>query len=57
MNELEKAQNLQNNIVTAVNESALPLSTVHFILLDIQRQIQDALTKPTTAEKQAETEE
>ena len=57
MNDLEKAHDLQNSIVTAINESALPLSTVHFLLLDIQRQIQDALTKPTAAEKQTETEE
>ena len=56
MNEIEKAHELQNSIVTAINESALPLSTVHFLLLDIQRQIQDALTKPTAVEDQTDTE-
>lgn len=56
MNEIEKAHELQNSIVTAINESALPLSTVHFLLLDIQRQIQDALTKPTAAGDQTDTE-
>ena len=56
MNDLEKAHELQNSIVTAINESALPLSTVHFLLLDIQRQIQDALTKPAAAGDQTDTE-
>ena len=46
MNELEKAHVLQDSIINAINESALPLSTVHFILLDIQRQIQEVIAKP-----------
>lgn len=56
MNELQRVRHTQDALITVINESALPLTTVHFMLMDIQRQIQAALEKEPE-NKEEETDE
>ena len=55
MNALEQTQKTEEQLIKAINESQLPLTTIHYMLSNIQRQIVDALNKP--AEEPAEGEQ
>ena len=54
MNALEQTQKTEEKLIQVINESKLPLTTIHYMLSNIQRQIVDALNKP--AEEPAEGE-
>ena len=45
MNALEQTRKTQDEIIKAINESGLPLTTVYYMLNDLQRQIEEAVTK------------
>lgn len=55
MNALEQTQKVEEQLIKVINESQLPLTTIHYMLSNIQRQIVDALNKP--AEEPAEGEQ
>lgn len=57
MNAFEQTQKIENELVKTINESGLPLTTIHYMLSNIQRQIIEVLnantaerTKPDNAE-------
>lgn len=53
MNALEVTQKTEEALIKTINESGLPLTTIHYMLQDLQRQVADALTKsisPTESE-------
>ena len=52
MNALEQTMKTQEAIVKTINESGLPLTTIYYMLNDLQRQIMEALNKPAEEEKQ-----
>lgn len=43
MNALEQTQKVENELIKTINESGLPLTTIHYMLSNIQRQIVDVL--------------
>lgn len=55
MNALEQTQKTEEQLIKVINESQLPLTTIHYMLSNIQRQIVDALNKP--AEEPADGEQ
>ncbi len=43
MNALDTTKKTEETIIKAINDSGLPLTTVYYMLADLQRQITDAL--------------
>lgn len=57
MNALEQTQKTEEKLIQVINESQLPLTTIHYMLSNIQRQIVDALNKPAEEPEKGETNE
>ena len=47
MNALEKMQKVEGDLIKTINESGLPLTTIHYMLSNIQRQIAEVLNADT----------
>lgn len=47
MNALEQTQKVESDLIKTINESGLPLTTIHYMLSNIQRQIADVLNANT----------
>ena len=47
MNALEKMQKVEGDLIKTINESGLPLTTIHYMLSNIQRQIAEVLNANT----------
>lgn len=47
MNALEQTQKTEEKIINAINESQLPLTTIHYMLSNIQRQIVEVMNQPS----------
>lgn len=57
MNALEQTQKTEEQLIKTINESKLPLTTVYYMLANIQRQISDALDKQIEAHVNSEQSE
>ena len=47
MNALEQTQKVESDLIKTINESGLPLTTIHYMLSNIQRQIIEVLNANT----------
>lgn len=47
MNEIEKARKTEEQLIKVINESWLPLTTIHYMLSNIQRQIVEVMNQPS----------
>jgi len=57
MNALEVTKKTEETIIKAINDSALPLTTIYYMLSDLQRQIVEALNnanEPDAEPKESE---
>ena len=51
MNALEQTQKTEEQLIKVINESQLPLTTIYYMLSNIQRQIGEALQQPPQVEE------
>ena len=54
MNALEMTKKTEDAIIKAINESGLPLTTIHYMLSDLQRQIAETLNNMEMEENKSE---
>lgn len=54
MNALELTQKTEETLVKVINDSGLPLTTIHYMLSNIQRQIIETLNQAETRNKESE---
>lgn len=47
MNALEQTQKVEEQLIKVINESQLPLTTIHYMLSNIQRQIVEVMNQPS----------
>lgn len=57
MKALEQTQKTEEQLIKTINESGLPLTTVYYMLANIQRQIGEALDKQAEANVNSEQSE
>ena len=48
MNALEQTQKVENELVKTINDSGLPLTTIYYMLSNIQRQLVEVLNANNT---------
>ena len=56
MNALEVTQKTEETLIKTINDSGLPLTTIHYMLNNIQRQIIEALNAPAKPEEGGDNE-
>jgi len=56
MNALEQTMKTQDEIIKTINESGLPLTTIYYMLQDLQRQIVEASNRQPEEAKPVEAE-
>lgn len=54
MNEIERMNQVQEQIAKTINESNLPLSTLYMMLADFQRQIGEVIKNAQTEEQKGD---
>jgi len=56
MNALEQTRKVEEQIIKTINESGLPLTTIYYMLQDLQRQIEEAANRQPEEAKPVEAE-